>query len=60
MTFLFQLGVLRDAVSTPVHALTLAHLKDLAVRFVNDKVLSTEGLVPVSYVIVWKGVRTFW
>ncbi|XP_053613743.1 serine/threonine-protein kinase D1 isoform X2 [Plodia interpunctella] len=38
VTFLFQLGVLRDAVSAPAHALTLAHLKELAVKFVLEKI----------------------
>lgn len=38
MTFLFQLGVLRDAVTAPAHALTLAHLKELAVKFVHEKI----------------------
>ncbi|KAJ0173412.1 hypothetical protein K1T71_010561 [Dendrolimus kikuchii] len=38
VTFLFQLGVLRDAVSAPVHLLTLAHLKELAVKFLNEKI----------------------
>ncbi|KAL4707363.1 hypothetical protein ACJJTC_005292 [Scirpophaga incertulas] len=38
VTFLFQLGVLRDAVSAPAHLLTLAYLKDLAVKFVHDKI----------------------
>ncbi|CAH4034151.1 unnamed protein product [Pieris brassicae] len=38
VTFLFQLGVLRDAVSAPAHQLTLAHLKELAVKFVHDKI----------------------
>ncbi|GBP59033.1 hypothetical protein EVAR_15036_1 [Eumeta japonica] len=37
VTFMFQLGVVRDAVSAPVRSLTLAHLKELAVRFVLDK-----------------------
>ncbi|CAH2094927.1 unnamed protein product [Euphydryas editha] len=38
VTFLFQMGVLRDAVSAPVHRLTLAHLKELAVKFVHEKI----------------------
>ncbi|KAI8424694.1 hypothetical protein MSG28_006649 [Choristoneura fumiferana] len=38
VTFLFQLGVLRDAVAAPAHALTLAHLKELAVKFVHEKI----------------------
>lgn len=38
VTFLFQLGVVRDAVAAPAHLLTLAHLKELAVKFVHDKV----------------------
>ncbi|XP_075983011.1 serine/threonine-protein kinase D3 isoform X2 [Anticarsia gemmatalis] len=38
VTFLFQLGVVRDAVSAPAHLLTLAHLKELAVKFVHDKI----------------------
>ncbi|CAH0728689.1 unnamed protein product, partial [Brenthis ino] len=38
VTFLFQLGVLRDAVSAPAHRLTLAHLKELAVKFVYEKI----------------------
>ncbi|KAI5634576.1 phorbol esters/diacylglycerol binding domain (C1 domain) domain-containing protein [Phthorimaea operculella] len=38
VTFLFQLGVARDAVSTPAHLLTLQHLKQLAVQFVHDKI----------------------
>ncbi|KAM3959281.1 LOW QUALITY PROTEIN: serine/threonine-protein kinase D3 [Aphomia sociella] len=38
VTFLFQLGVLRDAVSAPAHLLTLAHLKELAVKFVHEKI----------------------
>ncbi|KPJ17062.1 Serine/threonine-protein kinase D3 [Papilio machaon] len=38
VTFMFQLGVLRDVASAPAHALTLAHLKDLAVKFVHDKI----------------------
>ncbi|PZC76788.1 hypothetical protein B5X24_HaOG204105 [Helicoverpa armigera] len=38
VTFLFQLGVVRDAVAAPAHLLTLAHLKDLAVKFVHDKI----------------------
>ncbi|XP_061384456.1 serine/threonine-protein kinase D1 isoform X3 [Danaus plexippus] len=38
VTFLFQLGVLRDAVSAPLHRLTLALLKELAVKFVNEKI----------------------
>ncbi|XP_052744203.1 serine/threonine-protein kinase D1 isoform X2 [Bicyclus anynana] len=38
VTFLFQLGVLRDAVSAPAHRLTLAHLKELAVKFVHEKI----------------------
>lgn len=38
VTFMFQLGVVRDAVQAPAHLLTLAHLKDLAVKFVHDKV----------------------
>ncbi|XP_069360691.1 serine/threonine-protein kinase D1 isoform X2 [Maniola hyperantus] len=38
VTFLFQLGVLRDAASAPAHRLTLAHLKELAVKFVHDKI----------------------
>ncbi|XP_049878116.1 serine/threonine-protein kinase D1 isoform X2 [Pectinophora gossypiella] len=38
VTFLFQLGVTRDAVSAPAHLLTLAHLKELAVKFVHEKI----------------------
>ncbi|XP_045502456.1 serine/threonine-protein kinase D1 [Colias croceus] len=38
ITFLFQLGVMRDAVSAPAHRLTLAHLKELAVKFVHEKI----------------------
>ncbi|XP_063831177.1 serine/threonine-protein kinase D1 [Ostrinia nubilalis] len=38
VTFLFQLGVLRDAAAAPAHLLTLAYLKDLAVKFVNEKI----------------------
>ncbi|CAK1547534.1 unnamed protein product [Leptosia nina] len=38
VTFLFQLGVMRDAVSAPAHRLTLAHLKELAVKFVHEKI----------------------
>ncbi|XP_060805073.1 serine/threonine-protein kinase D1 [Amyelois transitella] len=38
VTFLFQLGVVRDAVSAPAHALTLAYLKELAVKFVHEKI----------------------
>lgn len=38
VTFLFQLGFARDAVSAPAHVLTLAYLKDLAVKFVHEKV----------------------
>ncbi|CAD0204075.1 unnamed protein product [Chrysodeixis includens] len=38
VTFLFQLGVVRDAVAAPAHLLTLAHLKELAVKFVHDKI----------------------
>ncbi|XP_047537020.1 serine/threonine-protein kinase D1 isoform X1 [Vanessa atalanta] len=38
VTFLFQMGVLRDAVSAPVNILTLAHLKELAVKFVQEKI----------------------
>ncbi|KPI92140.1 Serine/threonine-protein kinase D1 [Papilio xuthus] len=38
VTFMFQLGVLRDVASAPAHALTLAHLKDLAVKFVHEKI----------------------
>lgn len=41
VTFLFQLGVLRDAVAAPAHLLTLAYLKELAVKFVNEKVPHT-------------------
>lgn len=39
VTFLFQLGFTRDAVSAPQHLLTLAYLKELAVKFVHEKVL---------------------
>lgn len=46
MTFLFQLGVVRDAVAAPAHLLTLAHLKDLAVKFVHDKVSTYTTLYP--------------
>ncbi|CAH2238134.1 jg22062 [Pararge aegeria aegeria] len=38
VTFLFQLGVLRDAVAAPASRLTLAHLKELAVKFVHEKI----------------------
>ncbi|XP_072929596.1 serine/threonine-protein kinase D1 isoform X2 [Epargyreus clarus] len=38
VTFLFQLGVLRDVASAPAHRLTLAHLKELAVKFVHEKI----------------------
>lgn len=38
VVFLFQLGVVRDAVTAPAHLLTLAHLKELAVKFVHEKV----------------------
>ncbi|XP_041969337.1 serine/threonine-protein kinase D1 [Aricia agestis] len=38
VTFLFQMGLLRDAVSAPAHRLTLAYLKELAVNFVHDKI----------------------
>ncbi|CAG9789557.1 unnamed protein product [Diatraea saccharalis] len=38
VTFLFQLGVMRDAVSAPTHLLTLAYLKELAVKFVQEKI----------------------
>ncbi|VVC92315.1 unnamed protein product [Leptidea sinapis] len=38
VTFLFQLGVMRDGVSAPAHLLTLAHLKELAVKFVHEKI----------------------
>ncbi|RVE48363.1 hypothetical protein evm_006924 [Chilo suppressalis] len=38
VTFLFQLGVMRDAVSAPAHLLTLAYLKELAVKFVHEKI----------------------
>lgn len=41
VTFLFQLGVMRDAVVAPAHLLTLAYLKEMAVKFVNEKVNST-------------------
>lgn len=41
VTFLFQLGVMRDAVAAPAHLLTLAYLKEMAVKFVNEKVNST-------------------
>lgn len=38
VTFLFQLGFARDAASAPAHLLTLAYLKELAVKFVHEKV----------------------
>ncbi|CAB3248604.1 unnamed protein product [Arctia plantaginis] len=38
VVFLFQLGVVRDAVTAPAHLLTLAHLKELAVKFVHEKI----------------------
>lgn len=39
VTFLFQLGVMRDAVAAPAHLLTLAYLKEMAVKFVHEKVV---------------------
>ncbi|XP_068157029.1 serine/threonine-protein kinase D3 [Drosophila tropicalis] len=38
VTFLFQFGSIRDAVSVPVNALTLKSLKDLACDFINTKI----------------------
>lgn len=38
VTFLFQFGLMRDAVSIPQSSLTLKTLKDLAVNFINTKV----------------------
>ncbi|CAG5004664.1 unnamed protein product [Parnassius apollo] len=35
---MFQLGVMRDVASAPAHLLTLAHLKELAVKFVHEKI----------------------
>lgn len=40
MTFLFQFGSLRDAVSVAASSLTLKSLKDLACEFINTKVSS--------------------
>ncbi|XP_037947137.1 serine/threonine-protein kinase D3 [Teleopsis dalmanni] len=38
VTFLFQFGSIRDAVSVAVNALTLKTLKDLACEFINTKI----------------------
>ncbi|XP_037294272.1 serine/threonine-protein kinase D1 [Manduca sexta] len=38
VTFMFQLGVVRDAAAAPYHLLTLAYLKELAVKFVHEKI----------------------
>ncbi|XP_041452383.1 serine/threonine-protein kinase D1 [Drosophila obscura] len=38
VTFLFQFGSIRDAVSVPVTALTLKSLKDMACDFINTKI----------------------
>ncbi|XP_030369429.1 serine/threonine-protein kinase D1 [Scaptodrosophila lebanonensis] len=38
VTFLFQFGSIRDAVSVPVNSLTLKTLKDLACDFINTKI----------------------
>lgn len=38
VTFLFQFGLIRDAVSVPQSSLNLKTLKDLAVNFINSKI----------------------
>lgn len=38
VTFLFQFGSIRDAVSVAANVLTLKTLKDLACEFINTKV----------------------
>lgn len=38
VTFMFQFGVLRDAVSVPTATLNLRSLKDLACDFIHSKV----------------------
>lgn len=38
ITFLFQFGLTRDAVTVPSTSLTLKTLKDLACDFINNKV----------------------
>lgn len=38
-TFLFQFGLIRDAVTVPQHLLNLKTLKDLACDFVHSKVM---------------------
>lgn len=42
MTFLFQFGSVRDAVSVAANVLTLKKLKDLACEFINTKVSSPD------------------
>jgi protein kinase D len=38
VTFLFQFGLIRDAVTVPVSSLNLKTIKDLACSFINSKV----------------------
>lgn len=38
VTFLFQFGSMRDAVSVPASVLNLKSLKDMACEFINTKV----------------------
>lgn len=39
VTFLFQFGLIRDAITVPVLSLNLKTIKDLACRFITSKVM---------------------
>lgn len=50
ITFLFQFGSMRDAVSVPASALNLKSLKEMACEFINTK---------VSFVFVFSSTQMF-
>ena len=51
VTFLFQVGLVRDLVTTDASQLTLKTLKDLACNFINQKVCGSRPTPPVPLLV---------
>lgn len=51
VTFLFQFGLTRDAVTVPVASLNLKTIKDLACNFINTKVSISDFFIRQTQII---------
>lgn len=49
VTFMFQVGLVRDQVSTDASQMTLKTLKDLACNFINQRVSVSQTAVEPHY-----------